>query len=201
MSFFYFPFHDREGAETGRKNPLIIPLQFNSWCHSSAAVQTDQLVCSSTRVQTKRAAKATCKMLRSGEINDALWPKRGSVEWVVFQYADWPAPTPVSMSGSTNMQQMASSLEKEKKTHRRNHQKSKTVGEKALVLDISQKCEDQSELCRTPGLNAAGAHLMLRLTNWKSPIHINCHCKRPTFLLLLLSSNYLWRFLKPTNWN
>lgn len=24
----------------------------------------------------------------------------------------------------------------------------------------------------TPGLNAVGAHLMLRLTNWKSPIHI-----------------------------
>lgn len=63
-------------------------------------------------------------------------------------------------------------LGKRKKKHRRNHQKSKTVGEKALVLDISQKCEDQSELCRTPALNAAGAHLMLRLTNWKSPIHI-----------------------------
>lgn len=156
-----------EGAETGRKKKLIIPLQFNSWCHSSAAVQTDRLLCSSTRMETRSAAKAKCKMLHSGAISEAIWPKRGSVEWVVFQYADWPAPTPVSMSGSTTMQQMVSSLEKKAEIIK----KVKLWERKHWCLTYPRSVRI-SQWYLTPGLNAVGAHLMLRLTNWKSPIHI-----------------------------
>jgi len=63
---------------------------------------------------------------------------RKYTDLALFQYTDWPALIPVSVPGSTNIQQMASSLGKERGRGRKKAQ-SENEGAKALVLDMSQR--------------------------------------------------------------
>lgn len=75
----------------------------------------------------------------------------------------WPTPNPVSMPGSTNTHQMASSSGREKKG---TQQENKT---EALVLNMSQRCWAQSNLqCiqRWPACYGSSSNVKLSHCKW-----------------------------------